>query len=392
MNPTSSPRPSSPQTPAPRQETPIVPPIPRREELLATKSTDRLDLTPPPAAEKVMRDARAVLVGGKEKDDGFRRTLQDPYDVNGTSANPEKAKQLIAANAPQERAAIAQLDETQKARYERLKTMTAQDVPARLALQVLLLSGKLPGDRPNTAGDDTLAALDALAQQPLAAGLKRSELVSDLIQELAVPSAINQKNKNTCAAASLQILWAMQEPAELVRIVAGLASPGGTVKLASGTEIFRAQGTERADDSRRSASSRLWQAAMLELGNGPDATYDNRKDENSRGFDGLDPIQINAVVDALNGRKNVRMPIYTNKPEAIIARIESETAAGRPVPIGLKWGERDADGEIHGSHMVLATRVEAGRLYFNNPWGLEESMALEEIKGRLQTAIPITPP
>lgn len=391
MNPTSSTRPSPAQPPAPRPE---VPPVPRREELLAPSSPDRLKLTPPPAAEadKVMREARAVWIGGKEKDQGFRHILRDPHDVNGTSVNQAKAKQLLAANAPLERAAIAKLDENQKAAYERLKTLTAQDAPARLALQVLLLSGKLPGDRPNTAGSDTLAALDALAQQPLANGLKRSELVSDLIQELALPSAINQKNKNTCAAASLQILWAMQEPAEYVRIVAGLASPAGTVTLASGTEVFRASGTERTDDSRRSASSRLWQAAMLELGNGPDSTYDNAKDQNSRGFDGLDPIQVNAVVDALNGRKNVRMPIYTNKAEAIIARIEAETAAGRPVPIGLKWGERDADGEIHGGHMVLATRVEAGRLYFNNPWGIEESMDLNEIKDRLQTAIPLAQP
>ncbi|HEY9898392.1 MAG TPA: hypothetical protein V6D00_04355 [Pantanalinema sp.] len=344
-----------------------------------------------PSADGALREARRVWVNPRTEEKGFRRILQDPYDVNGTQASVAKANKLLAANAPEEKGAIAALDDTRRQQYDRLKALSAQDPQARLALQALLLDGKLPGERKNQAGDDLLGALDRLAQQPLASGLKRSELVSDLLQELAIPSAINQKNKNTCAPATLQILYATEEPAELVRVVAGLATPEGRVRLASGTEIARVSGTERPDGSNRTASSRLWQAALIELGNGPSATYDNAKDQNSRGFDGLDPIQIGEVLNALSGRKVEKLTIYGQKIDDIIDRIDAQTKAGSPVPIGLKWGERDADGEIHGGHMVLATGIQDGRLYFDNPWGIEESLPLSEIKARLTNAHPFEP-
>lgn len=388
MNVNQSKRPASLSTPAPRPEAPA--PVSTAPVAPPKPSSDRFESTAAPNGG-ALREARSVWVNPKSEEKGFRRIHQDPYDVNGTQANAAKANKLIAANAPQEKSALSGLDDGRRQQYDRLKTLTAQDPQARLALQALLIDGKLLGSRKNHAGDDLLGALDKLAQQPVAPTLKRTELVSDLVQELAIPSAINQKNKNTCAAATMQILFATKEPAELVRVVAGLASPEGRVTLASGIELGRVPGTERADDSRRSASSRLWQAALIELGNGPNATYDNAKDQNSRGFDGLDPIQTGEVLNALTGRKVEKLTIYSSKIDAIIDRIDAQTKAGSPVPIGLKWGERDADGEIHGGHMVLATGIQGGRLYFDNPWGIEESLPLSEIKGRLTNAHPFEP-
>ncbi|MBO9539259.1 hypothetical protein J7643_01550 [bacterium] len=367
-----------------------TPPSPKPQPMPASTG-DRFEGSARPTSDRALREARSVWVSEKGEDKGFRRIHQDPYDVNGTQASAAKANKLLAANAPEEKAALAALDDTRRQQYDRLKSLTAQDPQGRLALQALLVDGKLTSSRKNHAGDDLLGALDRLAQQPLASGLKRTELISDLVQELAIPSAINQKNKNTCAPATMQILWATKEPAELVRVVSGLASPEGRVRLAGGTEIGRVPGTERPDGSSRSASSRLWQAALIELGNGPNATYDNAKDQNSRGFDGLDPIQIGEVLNALTGRKVEKLTIYTHKLDDIISRIDAQTKAGSPVPIGLKWGERDADGEIHGGHMVLATGIQGGRLYFNNPWGIEESLPLSEIKARLTNAHPYEP-
>lgn len=358
----------------------------------APSAQDRFQPTERAAeADGALREARSVWVSAKGEEKGFRRIHQDPYDVNGTQASSAKASKLLAANAAQEQRALSGLDASRRPEYDRLKSLTAQDPQARLALQALLIDGRIPGARMNHAGDDLLSALDKLAQQPLANGLKRAELVSDLVQELAIPSAINQKNKNTCTTATLQILFATKEPAELVRVVAGLASPEGSVRLAGGTEIGRVSGTERPDGSSRSASGRLWQAALIELGNGPSAIYDNAKDQNSRGFDGLDPIQIGEVLNALTGRKVEKLTIYGQKIDDIIERIDAQTKTGSPVPIGLKWGERDADGEIHGGHMVLATGVQGGRLYFNNPWGIEESLPLSEIRDRLTNAHPFEP-
>lgn len=393
MNVNQSNRPASTPPQPSRAEVPSTPKAQPKSAVASDRfeSTARPSASSPSTADGALREARSVWVSAKSQDKGFRRILQDPYDVNGTQANGAKASKLIAANAHQEKNGLAGLDETRKQQYDRLKTLTAQDPQARLALQALLVDGKLPGNRKNQGGDDLLGALDKLAQQPLAPGLKRADLVSDLVQELAIPSAINQRNKNTCAPATLQILWATKEPAELVRVVAGLATPEGRVTLASGTEIGRVSGTERPDDSNRSASSRLWQASLIELGNGPSATYDNAKDQNSRGFDGLDPIQVGEVLNALTGRKVEKLTIYTHKIDDILNRIDAQTKAGSPVPIGLKWGERDADGEIHGGHMVLATGVQEGRLYFNNPWGIEESLPLSEIKDRLTNAHPFEP-
>jgi hypothetical protein len=57
------------------------------------------------------------------------------------------------------------------------------------------------------------------------------------------------------------------------------------------------------------------------------------------------------------------------------ARLKSATSAGKTVPAGIFWAG--------SGHKILVTRVEGGRVYFDNPEGRAESLTEAEFKLQL---------
>ncbi|MBO9540236.1 hypothetical protein J7643_06560 [bacterium] len=343
-------------------------------------------------ASDVRRDAETLWLIAKpvQPTDGFRTTLRDGRDAN-SPGNAPLAKQQLASNAPLEQATLAKLDAAQKVAYEHIKAQTEQDPAARLALQVLLIEGKLIGAPLADDGKTLLQTLDRLASEPIHASLKRGELVSDLLQEIALPSIINQHNKGTCTVSTLQILMALTQPAEYARIVAGLASPQGSVNLANGDAILREPGTETADGTRRTASARLWQASLMEYGNGDKTNYDNAKDVHvETGGQGLGQTGVQRVLSGLIDGKPRLLDIGEHPAgqidafkDSMLATIRQSANGGSPVPVALRWGKPDAQGKIHGVHEILVTRIADDQVYFSNPWGTEDRMALTDLKKRI---------
>lgn len=351
-----------------------------------------------------------------ELDDKTLATIASTMDKR-----QEKASKQLEANAPLEASAIEKLPAEHQQQFKRLAEATDFDPGARLALQMLLLGGKT-----------TPALLDALAKlaaQPVAKGLDSGSLVADLIQEIHLPGTIAQYNRGTCTVTTVQTLLAREKPEEYARIVAGLASPEGKVKLADGTTIAREPGTELPDDTPRTASARLWQAAMMELGNGRD-DYDNAKDVNitpdgQKRDAGLAAEQTARVLQAVTGqttdtkdlsyytltqqmieqsspeeidRLNAMTPdayeahmrerVSQLRPKLAEEAVLSQLESGRSLVVGLDWGERDAMGRIHGGHELLATRVsrdEGGQtwIHLSNPWGQQEKLPKDEFFKRI---------
>lgn len=338
------------------------------------------------------RDAEKLWLIDKpiQPTDGFRTTLRDGRDANSV-INASLSQQQLEKNAPLEQAALSKLDGTQKAAHERIKTQTEKDPAARLALQVLLVEGKLTTGPAADDGKTLLQSLDRLASDPIHANIPRGELVCDLLQEIALPSIINQHNKATCTVTTLQILIAQENPAEFARLVAGLASPGGSAKLANGDAILREPGTESPDGTRRSISGRLWQAALMEYGNGDKTNYDNTKDlhiETNRSGLGQTGVQrvLSGLIDAKPKLLDTSVHAMSKRDafkDEMIGMIRNSANAGNPVPVAIEWGKPDAQGKIHGVHEVLVTRIAADEVYFNNPWGTEDKMALAELKKRI---------
>lgn len=331
---------------------------------------------------------------------GYYQTERDAVDVNampsvislpGANVEPSldaRAAKQVRKNQALEQQALESLPPQDRERYADIKEQLKGNPQAQLALQLLLVEKKLPGS-PNEAGKNLLQTLAKLAapKTELAKGIDRQDLIGQLVRELATPSAINQHGKGTCTVTSMQIMMATEHPAEYARIVAGLASPEGTVKLADGSTLVREPGTEKNDYSGRSIPSRLWQPALMEYANGATVDYDNLKDQHSdTGRSGLSEDRIDKAMDALLGKNVATLNVQDEGLAAVMQEIGRSSEAGHGVPVAMQWGEAGPDGSYAKSHEILVTKIEDGRVYFTNPQGHEDSMTLSEFEKRLMWA------
>jgi hypothetical protein len=323
-------------------------------------------------AATLRAQAERIWVGATEPtDNAHDRVERDPTSVNKLDgARQQQASAVLAASQALEDQARARLTPQLAAEYDALVQATQQhnDPNARLALRLLLVEGALTGaDRSlnNRGLLDELAAINAGA---VAGGIDKAELLSDLIQELAMPSAINQWNRGTCTVTTLQIFMALKRPAELVRIIGGLASPAGTANLASGQTVRRFPGTETSDGTQRTISTRLWNPAMMQLVLG-------RGVNNSQNDPGLTASEVAKAYQAVTGKTTRTYTVSRDGFDTVIEHIREATARGLPVPIGRSWG--------NGGHELLVTRVVGDRLYMDNPQGTEDSITIDELRSVL---------
>ncbi|MGA9523309.1 MAG: hypothetical protein WBV82_17710 [Myxococcaceae bacterium] len=214
-----------------------------------------------------------------------------------------------------------------------------------------------------------LDRLHSLATDPLNEnferhGIDREELLASILQECSKPGQINQDGHNTCTATSMQYLLCDQNPAEYVRLMEGLLSGDGKVEMRGGQTLKLEQDSIAPDSStRRSASERVFQSAMMEYANGGESY--STTDDQSRGkklwlFDysheGLNADAQERGLEALFGRD------YKQHNGEVIGLVTERSP--EDTYVRMSWGEGK-----EGGHAVVATRVEDGRVYFRNPWG-----------------------
>lgn len=239
-------------------------------------------------------------------------------------------------------------------------------------------------DRDST-GRTTLDQLHQLATGPIdpkfaANHVSRNELLTSAIQEIGRPGEINQHSKGTCTVTSVSYALAQRNPAEYARLVTGLASPGGEVKMRNG-EVLKRNETGIAPDTAtgRSPTERLLQSSLMEYGNGALYTYDNNKDEHSGIAGPLTRVvsgwgQILGVNGGTSGHglADVGTRDVYNAVFGANARVIKSDAGGRAIAdlanvkpneamLSIKWGS--------GGHEVTFDRLEGDRVYFRNPWG-----------------------
>jgi hypothetical protein len=366
------------------------------EKAVATKGTGRLRalaVAEGPKANKNASEARknadavwfSPVRDGAAAEGSGRKIERDAALVNeSTKAANRKANAQIKANDALETAELGELKPAQRRQYKALAEAVKGDPQARLALQLLLIEGKLPGSKKSKDGKDLLGELAELESQKVVDGVSATELLGDMIQEIAVPSAIAQRSKGTCTVTSVQIIAADKDAAEYVRIVRGLASPKGEVRLRNGDKIKREPDTAKDDGTGRSISSRLWQPAMMEYGNGTD-NYDNKTDKHTKsGRIGLNPMEVDRVLDAFSGGGAAYVEGIKDKDaKKHVDAMARAIKDGKEVLAGLEWGVADANGKIDNRHKVNVTKVTHDRVYYRNPWGIEESMSRADFEKRL---------
>lgn len=250
----------------------------------------------------------------------------------------------------------------------------------QVALGKLMEDGRLRSSKDLRKGETLLSHLDRLASQPLANGLDRMSLLSGLLEQAENPGTISQGARGTCTVTTVEYMLAKRSPAEYVRLVTDLSSVAGKTVLANGKSVTREPGTASSDDSGRSDASRLFEAAMMEYGNGF-LNYSNEKDKQGIGGATVLPsgLKNGGVAKVLAGvfdepwRAIDAVPVIGQVPftsvgsSRLFGQLETYLQKGQEVPIGMDWRSK---GEWRPSgHEVLVTKIEDGRVYFRNPWG-----------------------
>jgi len=225
----------------------------------------------------------------------------------------------------------------------------------------------------DSQGNTLLDSLHQIATGPMdsaftAEGVSRQNLLSSIVTEAGQPGLINQSTHGTCTVTSLQYELANRNPAEYARIMSGLVSPDGRAVMANGDIVYRVEDSVGRDKSNgRSDSERVFQAAMMDYGNGRH-DYSNQDDANSRtpswlswlpnsSYGGLHSDQWISGMEALTGRDYGEVRGKDDIVEALSQNVPGSFAA-------LYWGEDKKSG-----HAVMVADVRDGRVYFRNPHG-----------------------
>lgn len=250
----------------------------------------------------------------------------------------------------------------------------------QVSLAKLLEDGRLLSSKDLRKGQTLLSHLDRLASQPMAAGLNRMNVLSSLLEQAENPGTISQGGRGTCTVTTIEYMLARRSPAEYARLVTDLASAGGQTVLANGKTVSREAGTAAADDSGRTDPSRLFEAAMMEYGNGL-LDYSNQSDKHGVGGVSFLPggLSNGSTAKVLSGVFDERwraidaVPVIGQVPftslggSHLFNRLEGYVKKGQQVPVGVDW--RAAGEWRPAGHELLVTKIEGGRVYFRNPWG-----------------------
>jgi hypothetical protein len=317
---------------------------------------------------------------GVQYGDFKTRVVEDnPSDVNRTSAEESRAAAAaLKANSAAEQAALSKLGSNERKSYEAIAKTLGDSPTAALALQTMLLDGRLPGHKDLEGKATLLEQLKGLATQPLAKGVDRGQLMNDVVREVENPVRIDQQDVNTCGATTGQILLVRKSPAEYVRLISGLASPEGSVKAAGGATLRRAEDWQADNDGNRSVSSRLIQPPLMQIGQTfPGEKYHNTTDIGTVGpftdpfSQGLLGFGGARIFSQLTGVHYEDHTFFRGTRTENWERVHKALDQGKgPIPVCISWDD--------GGHFVQIDRIKDGQVHYTNPWGQRERMSEAE--------------
>ncbi len=313
------------------------------------------------------------------------------------SPSASAARSRLKETEADEQEALASLEPQDRESFQAIATELASDPVARLTLRNLLLDGRLPGGKDLADGKSLLSNLSTLAKQPLADSFNRQELLADVLAQVEDPINVAQEQQNTCGPTTGQLVLARQEPAEYVRLAAGLASPGGSVTLRNGDTIKREADWNDVNDDGRTIANRLFQSALMEYANG-EFDYSNVKDTRRArvgslelDIPGLLPDEMVKLVENLTGRDyTVNYSLMSDKVSPEFEAALEKAGPGSEVPVLINYSVDGGGVKETSPHYVLVTGydAESGMVSVSNPWGREEKIALAELQSHLIAAMP----
>ncbi|MDP1824726.1 MAG: hypothetical protein Q8L48_15835 [Archangium sp.] len=342
---------------------------------------------PPPqrTSEIAIAQAKALFVKTPGTTGAIGGAVTDFRAVTDKSLSVEAQAQL-EKNKALEQKAVAALSKADQQRYTDVQTKLV-DPTAKLAMQTMLLEGRLPGEKDLRDGKTLLQQLDGLSKQKFAPELAGADqILEQTVKEVFIPAAIGQGVKNTCGATSAGAALAVENPAEYVRLIAGLASPEGTVVMANGDSLVREPGTLSADPAGvdRSVTQRLFGPAAMEYANGS-LDYDNERDISMILVGGMTAGMEEHLLEGLLNRD------FTSRfdpldPKGLAEQaIEAIDSGESPVAVTMGWPN------ILKNHILMIDRVERTDegtfVVVRNPWGQEERLPYDTFKEHLNGVV-----
>jgi hypothetical protein len=391
--------------------------LPRNPSLVTSTSTPappaalpaQAPEAPTPAADPVSESRFKALTSSPFSSTAGLRPRPEASDPTPELSRPAADPDALAALRPLPN--FASLAPEQQAKACEIFPKLDPDGRSHLAD---LVNRTMPGGKPalldtDSQGGTLLDSLHKIATGPLAPeflanGVTRYSLLSSIAQEAATPGEINQSHRGTCTVTSMQYMLSKKNPAEYVRLMQGLISPGGTAPLRNGEALTRVPDSIAPDDATtRSASERLFQSAMMDYCNGSEV-YKNLDDLKTGGLDtdesqerGLNalfggtfracsfrhatPDEEKATHDAWeelsadernewrqksNAAPSMMLPEEFYAREQLMQKLRELPSEGALA--GISYGRFDTSA----GHDVVIEKLENDRIYFRNPWGARD--------------------
>jgi len=286
---------------------------------------------------------------GKPMDSAFKEQHKD--FLQQVKKDPKMNEQFNKLN-PAEQRRFVDMRDTYSGNDQN-KTKQANDTNG--ALNSILGQGKMQAK--DNAGNSLLDNMSVMKNQKFAQGLDGKKAFSETAQDIANPDRIRQGSRSTCTATAVQYLNAKNNPGEYARIMRGLTSPEGKVLTRKGDYMTRDEGTIRRDNSGRNDTSRIYQAAGMEYGNGA-ANYNNARDMSwgggKRSHRGMYASEVNKLQNAVMPYDSTAKK---NKGAAAAADFAKALGAGKQFSTGIN------------AHEYTVENMDKSYVYLRNPHG-----------------------
>lgn len=211
-------------------------------------------------------------------------------------------------------------------------------------------------------GQRLITSLHALSKGPIDKDLRsqRAAMVAALLEHACGLRPLDQGATNGCGPVSC--LLALGNRAEIIRLVNGLCSPEGKVRLASGVILYRSKSSTRDNRDRDQGSAiRVLSSSVLNHANGSLFNYSSIFDVNHFGpvvFPGM----LSAwTLQAMNDLRGEPHKILKGR-QASVENIKTALENGKYVLV-LR-----ASGPTHW-HWIVVRRIKGDWAYFQDPNG-----------------------
>ena len=198
-----------------------------------------------------------------------------------------------------------------------------------------------------------------------------------MLLDVTNPNRIDQGTAPTCTVTSMQFELVADEPAEYARLMAGLAGPErrGDDEGRSDLVLGRGDGDARARDDR-SVSQAIFQTAAMEYGNGKSADFDpiaGKSTDAATGetYAGLGRRRSRRRSSGSSSASTTAPTVLHGERRRQGARRAGRAStppgrSNRPIILDIDQGDIN--------HAVTLEKVDAGRVYFRDPYGVLRSI------------------